>query len=60
MDASEEEIEARLQARLEKFLNPEKVIEVEASTALPAPEEPETLDVSLDDEISQVAESRHA
>lgn len=60
VDASEEEIEARLQARLEKFLNPEKVIEVEASTALPTPEEPQTLDVSLDDEISQVAESRHA
>lgn len=57
IDASEEEIEARLQARLEKFLNPEQVIEVEASEPEPTKE---VSDSSLDDEISQVAESRHA
>jgi hypothetical protein len=57
VDASEEELEARLKERLEKFLNPERVIEVQASEpeALEAPQ-----DISLDDEISRVAEQRNA
>jgi hypothetical protein len=60
VDASEEELEARLKERLEKFLNPERVIEVQASEpeALEAPEA--AMDLSLDDEISKVAEQRHA
>jgi hypothetical protein len=57
IDASEEEIEARLKERLEKFLDPERVIEIAAREPLEALE---TLDVSLDEEISRVAESRHA
>lgn len=63
VDASEEELEARLKERLEKFLNPERLIEVQATEpqALEAPDAQDVLmDMSLDDEISRVAEQRNA
>jgi hypothetical protein len=63
VDASEEELERRLKARLEKFLDPEQVFEVQAHEPEDAEddsEDPLASDTSLDAEISRVAESRHA
>lgn len=62
-DASEEEIERRLRQRLEKFLSPEKVVDIKAALV---PHEtqsetaPDVSDKALDEEIGQVADSRHA